>query len=345
MTARNLYLRLKSVDENTMANYTEKTTDELIDLLLKEEDRATLEHIQELAARSDAIEPLREILRSDYYWDEGRYGEYWVLYHAFTILSATRNPELLTDIINALMKAYETEFDWIQEISPAALAYFGEPAVEPLLSFVKEHRDSYQDDWNYTYLRSRAVTALARIGLEHPASREKITDFLCSLLTDPDETDPTFLGFIVDDVLTVDRERGIAAARDAFERDAVDETISGDFEEAVELFDEYKESREWQYTQDLFEFYRPEEIARRQERWKREEEAEKRWEAKRGEMESVKASGGYKPEPSRWTDAPPITPAGYTRIDGGAIVRDEKIGRNDPCPCGSGKKYKKCHGQ
>jgi len=23
---------------------------------------------------------------------------------------------------------------------------------------------------------------------------------------------------------------------------------------------------------------------------------------------------------------------------------DPKIGRNDPCPCGSGKKYKKCHG-
>jgi uncharacterized protein YecA (UPF0149 family) len=23
----------------------------------------------------------------------------------------------------------------------------------------------------------------------------------------------------------------------------------------------------------------------------------------------------------------------------------EKIGRNDPCPCGSGKKYKKCCGK
>ncbi len=23
----------------------------------------------------------------------------------------------------------------------------------------------------------------------------------------------------------------------------------------------------------------------------------------------------------------------------------EKVGRNDPCPCGSGKKYKKCHGR
>lgn len=21
-----------------------------------------------------------------------------------------------------------------------------------------------------------------------------------------------------------------------------------------------------------------------------------------------------------------------------------KVGRNDPCPCGSGKKFKKCHG-
>jgi preprotein translocase subunit SecA len=27
------------------------------------------------------------------------------------------------------------------------------------------------------------------------------------------------------------------------------------------------------------------------------------------------------------------------------IVNKEKIGRNDPCPCGSGKKYKKCHGK
>lgn len=27
------------------------------------------------------------------------------------------------------------------------------------------------------------------------------------------------------------------------------------------------------------------------------------------------------------------------------VVKDAKIGRNDPCHCGSGKKFKKCHGQ
>ena len=27
------------------------------------------------------------------------------------------------------------------------------------------------------------------------------------------------------------------------------------------------------------------------------------------------------------------------------IVKPKKVGRNDPCPCGSGKKYKFCHGK
>jgi len=29
----------------------------------------------------------------------------------------------------------------------------------------------------------------------------------------------------------------------------------------------------------------------------------------------------------------------------GTQVAEAKVGRNEPCPCGSGKKYKKCHGE
>ena len=29
----------------------------------------------------------------------------------------------------------------------------------------------------------------------------------------------------------------------------------------------------------------------------------------------------------------------------GTVIVGEKVGRNEPCPCGSGKKYKKCHGE
>ena len=27
------------------------------------------------------------------------------------------------------------------------------------------------------------------------------------------------------------------------------------------------------------------------------------------------------------------------------VVAEKRIGRNDTCPCGSGKKYKQCHGK
>lgn len=34
---------------------------------------------------------------------------------------------------------------------------------------------------------------------------------------------------------------------------------------------------------------------------------------------------------------------GTARVGGGTVVRvGPKVGRNDSCPCGSGKKYKKC---
>ncbi|HET9150623.1 MAG TPA: preprotein translocase subunit SecA [Gemmatimonadales bacterium] len=40
--------------------------------------------------------------------------------------------------------------------------------------------------------------------------------------------------------------------------------------------------------------------------------------------------------------APPPVQTSAGRLDGGGGVPE--VGRNDPCPCGSGKKYKKCHG-
>ncbi|HET9276324.1 MAG TPA: SEC-C metal-binding domain-containing protein, partial [Gemmatimonadales bacterium] len=65
-------------------------------------------------------------------------------------------------------------------------------------------------------------------------------------------------------------------------------------------------------------------------------------------------------ERRRRASAPPPTaarpaagaPAGFgapprQQINQGPVTvkrAGDKVGRNDPCPCGSGKKYKKCHG-
>jgi preprotein translocase subunit SecA len=50
----------------------------------------------------------------------------------------------------------------------------------------------------------------------------------------------------------------------------------------------------------------------------------------------------------RQPEASPFAPK-PARTGGDDVIKTvrhdgAKVGRNDPCPCGSGKKYKKCHG-
>ena len=53
------------------------------------------------------------------------------------------------------------------------------------------------------------------------------------------------------------------------------------------------------------------------------------------EVASMEASAGGESAPAQQADATPQT-----------FTRDQpKVGRNEPCPCGSGKKYKQCHGK
>jgi preprotein translocase subunit SecA len=54
--------------------------------------------------------------------------------------------------------------------------------------------------------------------------------------------------------------------------------------------------------------------------------------------------------PKRETDqnlqysAPSIDGAAGSVVRSAPTTRKDEVGRNEPCPCGSGKKYKKCHG-
>jgi preprotein translocase subunit SecA len=68
-------------------------------------------------------------------------------------------------------------------------------------------------------------------------------------------------------------------------------------------------------------------------------EAEQQRMAERMQRQML-ASGGGAPVGALGADvAPGAAPGVPAAADG------PKVGRNDPCPCGSGKKYKHCHGQ
>jgi preprotein translocase subunit SecA len=50
-------------------------------------------------------------------------------------------------------------------------------------------------------------------------------------------------------------------------------------------------------------------------------------------------AGGMAGEAYGEEDPPPMPIVEQRRVD-----ESEQLGRNDPCWCGSGKKFKKCHG-
>jgi preprotein translocase subunit SecA len=59
------------------------------------------------------------------------------------------------------------------------------------------------------------------------------------------------------------------------------------------------------------------------------------------EPEAVPATGGQRPLVARPARPAPASPAVTTPV----VRGEKKVGRNEPCPCGSGKKYKQCHGR
>ncbi len=69
-------------------------------------------------------------------------------------------------------------------------------------------------------------------------------------------------------------------------------------------------------------------------------EQKRREEAEREKLafEHAVASGMAAVDPEAAAEPEPEPPQTFTRPQ-------PKVGRNEPCPCGSGKKYKQCHGQ
>jgi hypothetical protein len=313
--------------ENRMRNYSEIATPELIALLFKEEDRATLEHARELIARGeDAARPLREILANEDYWYEGQGGDHWIVVHAINILGAMRDERALPLLIEMVPHAYFSNHEEAVEVLPAALGNYGETAVEPLMKFINEYRGAYHDNLDFAHGRHTASVALTRIALKNQAVRQRVADFITGLFVDPQEDDRIFLSFSSGHPVALDREpgkeRGLKAVRAAYERGMISQEINGSFKEFTRMIKERHPGFFNELKSDLFDFYKPDEISRRQK-----------------ERAELQEEDPYQPE------ARPPVPAGYLMAEGGGLQRTEKVGRNDPCPCCSGKKYKKCCGK
>lgn len=305
-----------------MQNYADMTTAELIDLLYKEEDRVTQQHIEELAGRGEeAAARMREILANEDYWYEGRDGEHFIIVHALTVLGLMRDAASLPLMLEMLEHSYFANHDASNEVYPPVLAQFGEAAVERFIEYITRLHGAHRDSQEYANCRHDVAAALTRIALDDDNAHDRVRDFILDLYNDPEEDDFVFLALSAAYPYLLGRDRGIRALKTAYDRRHITPQIAGSYREMLTGIQNPASGFRHDLQTELLDFYHPDQ---------REQRAKVR-----AELAEQKLYWGY-------DDA--SVPKGYAVAEGGNVVRTDKVGRNDPCPCGSGKKYKKCCG-
>ena len=286
---------------------------ELIELLLRDEDRVPRNVIDACAARGDEmIAALRDRLDCDDAWNCGELpgGEWWLRLHAVMILGLIADANaglLLVQLLRRMTGAGEQDMqDWLSGDWPALFANKPERVLPALNAMCSDRTLGW-------YARGNALdpvlaAAERRGGVALDAALETIAHIAA------DETEDWDFRLVAADLLLDfprDRHRALvedlAARQTGFGKSFSQEDVERSY---ATLEDEPA----WRHRKDPWIFYRPGAIAARQDRWAKEDA-----EADDFEVEQAMEVPGM---PS--------------------VRASPKVGRNDPCPCGSGRKYKKC---
>lgn len=203
-------------------------------------------------------------------------------------------------------------------------------AVEPLISLIYRIHE-YDDDWmgndflqvfpligkpaleplkkylanphNNTYGRVGAAEYIEYIGLKNLELKDECTNIIAAQLDKCMLNDEYLNGMLVSLLMDVNATDKIDIIRNAYINERVDDSICGDLED-VEIAFGMRTERTTE-RKSLFSFLE----------------------------DSDDEESDYDLDDSEFI--PQSSPSA-------PIIKPEKIGRNEPCPCGSGKKYKKC---
>lgn len=165
------------------------------------------------------------------------------------------------------------------------------------------------------YSKSGVSEALCQMVLHHPEKRQEISAIYSEVFTRFSEAslkenliDSEFLALAIGSTIDCGMKELLPIIRTLYEKGYVSERINGDYKTVEKEFGKPLSDRYKRKLYTIFELY----------------------------DQVVNSWSGYN-EPDKDVFNPPSLPQEPVRV--------EKIGRNDDCPCGSGKKYKKCCGK
>ncbi|MCG7848758.1 MAG: DUF1186 domain-containing protein [ANME-2 cluster archaeon] len=268
---------------------------------------------QEIAKRDDAVFYLRKLIQDGKHWRSSGPGDSWSPIHVIHILPLIRNKaafELLLDII----RYHEDDLNyWLTEDVPGLMVAFGEEFIELLKEFS-------EDETLEAFARSTATGALGTLGIIFPLHQNEIKQHLIKLLKITE--DGTFAGIVADDLASFHDPSVMPEIHRAFKEGRIDDPFVNE-EELEDVIngvfydlDEDNFKRNTANPLDHFSFENIEHLHLINSKEEEEDEFE--------EDSSCLEDEGFESEMD------------YEKPE------KKKIGRNEPCPCGSGLKYKKC---
>jgi hypothetical protein len=305
----------------------ELSPSKLTDILIEGQDRVPRNVIDTCVRCGDAMtEYLRQLHEDDFLWldnenepEEIADGIWWLRLHAAMILGQIPSEQaglLLVEFMRRMsLKDDENLQDWLA--GQWSALFLNKPiSVLPALRTLCEDRGM---DW---YMRSNALDPLiAAASRQGGDALEQALAWLAKIAGDESEdrefrlnTAALLLHFprpqyrqLLEELAALQSGWGIH-----FDRQSIEQAYAGKYLPP-----------EWERFKTPLKFYEPEAITQRQIRWREEDEKERQL--------ILSGNADYPNDP--------YDPYYYNE----PYLRTEpKIGRNDPCPCGSGKKYKKC---
>jgi len=320
------------------------------DMTIEREKLATLLSLPRETLVSDLIMVLKDAIdRQDHFIELAEDGELLsedthFAIHAIYLLGELRATESLPVVLEIFSQGEEFIDIWLGDFITGnlwePLYFMGDNQLDLLKEFVLS-------PGLYTYARTEVCSSVIQIAHHQPHRKEEVTAWFNDLFAtmaksdaEEDVVDKSFIGLAVNEAVELREPALLPVIEVLFNRGYVDEFIYRSFDKIAEdvaapprtddkrglmnIYDRYQQViTTWAgYTEEDEEDETDNEIWDDDEEWDEDEEQVTK------ELQAYRESW-----PDRGT--------GY-----GTGLHPEphtpKTGRNDPCPCGSGKKYKKC---
>ncbi|HJT84895.1 MAG TPA: DUF1186 domain-containing protein [Nitrososphaeraceae archaeon] len=303
---------MKDNNSINIEDLNDKNIIESINYLINFKNKTPLKIIQNILDKRENVLPyLINVLETDRYWNLP-----WIPICVIHILSVIGGNQALQSIVKTIKKHYNDTGDWLTEEMSSILAQFGPEAFDTIIEMI---RDRHLNIW----IREGAFRSLAMIAKNNQEITTKSIPILKEIIREEQNKENRTI--LLNEFIELKDKDSIPFVKSLFERKMINES-DVTFDEYIQVLNgefEYLKHTEIRNPLEIFgnsKYYRDNEGTNY-------EEEEYTFLDSQDDLNIPEFYGETQEE---------------TEDSTSHKSREKKIGRNEMCPCGSGKKYKKC---